>query len=117
MPCLRDVARYVRSKNAGPFWVTVDIFFADDESFRRYRSDPALSTPQIAALFETRGDLVKRFEVPQLQMIKVSFPRGAPQGGMVERDMHSGQAFVRMLGLDLSGGDAAGASPPGRIAP
>lgn len=101
MPCLREVTRHVRSKNAGPFWITVDIFFADDESFRRYVHDPALATPQIATLFETRADQVKRFEVPQLQMIKLSFPRAAPQGGVVERDMHSGQVFVRLLGVAL----------------
>lgn len=114
MPCLREVTRHVRSKNAGPFWVTVDIFFADDDGFDRYRCDPALSTPRIAALFGTGADLVRRFEVPQLQMIKLSFPRTAPQGGVVERDMHGGQFFVRLLGIALGNapGDAGPADPP-----
>ncbi len=39
MPKLRDVCRYVRSKNAGPFWVTIDLFFKDDESFRKYHAN------------------------------------------------------------------------------
>ena len=29
MPKLRDVCRQVRSKSAGPYWITVDLFFAD----------------------------------------------------------------------------------------
>ena len=32
MPKLKDVCRYVRSKNAGPFWVTVDIFFDGEDA-------------------------------------------------------------------------------------
>jgi hypothetical protein len=34
-------------------------------------------------------------------MIKISYPRAAPQGGMVERDMHSGQQYVRLLDVEL----------------
>ncbi len=30
-----EVAQYVRSKNAGPFWVTIDVFCADDISYAR----------------------------------------------------------------------------------
>ena len=32
MPRLADVCRHVRSKNAGPFWITVDLFFRDAQA-------------------------------------------------------------------------------------
>ena len=35
MPRLKEVCRYVRSKNAGPFWMTVDLFFDSDENYAR----------------------------------------------------------------------------------
>ena len=35
MPKLSDVCSHVRSKNAGPFWITVDLFFSDAETFAR----------------------------------------------------------------------------------
>ena len=31
MPKLRDVCRYVRSKNAGPFWMTLEAFMPDEQ--------------------------------------------------------------------------------------
>jgi len=34
-------------------------------------------------------------------MVKISFPRAAPQGGVVERDLHSGQQYVDLLDCDL----------------
>jgi hypothetical protein len=34
-------------------------------------------------------------------MVKISYPRATPQGGMVERDMHAGQQYVRLLDVIL----------------
>ena len=101
MPRLREVCRYVRSKNAGPFWVTVDLFFDGADSYSQYHADPAISAESIAAIYGVDAAHVKRFEVKSLNMVKISYPRTTPQGGVVERDMHSGQQFVSLLELQL----------------
>ncbi|HEX4197746.1 MAG TPA: DUF4387 domain-containing protein [Caulobacteraceae bacterium] len=103
MPSLAEVCRYVRSKNAGPFWVTVDLFFDGPDSFRLYRDDPAIGAEAIAALYGVEAGLVKRFAVDDLNVVKLSFPRAQPQGGVVERDMHAGQAYARLLDAALGG--------------
>ncbi|AEB58853.1 DUF4387 domain-containing protein [Ectopseudomonas mendocina] len=97
MPKLREVCRYIRSKQAGPFWITFDIFFDGRENFDRYHDSEALSVEAFAQLYRADATLIKRFPVPQLDMIKISYPRPTPQGGMVERDMHAGQQYVRLL--------------------
>ena len=101
MATLREVCRYVRSKNAGPFWVTLDLFFNNDEAFARFGASEALSTPNIARLFGVAPEQVKRFVVPSLNVVKLSYPRQRPQGWSGERDMHSGQQYVRLLDLGL----------------
>jgi hypothetical protein len=101
MPTVNDVCRSVRSKNAGPFWVTIDLFFDSPESFRRYAESPALSAETFARLYGTDPKLVKRIPVETLSMVKISYPRATPQGGMVERDLHCGQQFVRLLNVEL----------------
>ena len=101
MATLREVSRYVRSKNAGPFWVTIDIYFSNPESFDRYHDSPALGADIFAAAFGVDAAKVKRFPVKALDVLKVSYPREAPQGGVVERDMHRGQQYVRLLDLEL----------------
>jgi hypothetical protein len=35
-------------------------------------------------------------------MIKISYPRAAPQGGVVERDLHSGQQYVYLLDVEMA---------------
>ena len=37
-----DVAELVRSKNAGPFWQTLDVFLPDDDAYRRRRRGAGL---------------------------------------------------------------------------
>ena len=101
MPRLKEVCRYVRSKNAGPFWVTVDLFFDSADSYAEFHADPAISAENIATIYGVDAAHVKRFEVKSLNMVKISYPRTTPQGGVLERDMHSGQQFVPLLDLQL----------------
>jgi Domain of unknown function (DUF4387) len=101
LPRLKEVCRYVRSKNAGPFWVTVDLFFDGAESYAKHHDDPAISSEVIAAIYGVDPALVRRFPVSSLNMVKISYPRVTPQGGVHERDMHSGQQFVPLLELQL----------------
>jgi hypothetical protein len=101
MARLKQVCRHVRSKNAGPFWVTVDLFFDSDENFARYHDHPAIGSAAIASLYGVDPAHVKRFAVESLRVVKLSYPRTQPQGGVTERDMHSGQQFVRLLDVEL----------------
>ncbi len=101
MAKVRDVCRHVRSKNAGPFWVTVDLFFDGPESYRRYSQSEALGPALFATLYGADPALVTKVAVENLAVVKISYPRPSPQGGIVERDMHSGQQFVRLLDVEL----------------
>jgi hypothetical protein len=103
MPKLSDVCRYVRSKNAGPFWITVDLFFRDSESFERYASVKELQPESLGVIFGVRPDQVGCYPVANLAVLKISYPRKDPQGGMIERDLHGGQQYVRILDLELTG--------------
>lgn len=86
MPELRAVAEKIRSKNAGPFWVTVDIFCGSPEAFDRVRT--GLSTEAVAARFDTPVQLLKRFDIDSLNVVKISIPRPSVQGTATDRDMH-----------------------------
>ena len=98
---VRDVCRHIRSKNAGPFWVTVDVFFNGPQDFDKYVSSPALGPESFASLYGANPELVKRVAVKSLSMVKISYPRPQPQGWMGERDMHQGQSFARLLQVEI----------------
>lgn len=101
MTKLRDVCRNIRSKNAGPYWVTIDFFFNSPENYEKYSECAALASATFAAAFSVDASMVKRFRVKDLSVLKVSYPRQSPQGGMIERDMHCGQQYARLLDIEM----------------
>lgn len=102
MPKLRDLCRHIRSKNAGPFWITVDLFFKDADAFATYASDPALAPARLAERLGAPAGQIKVIPVENLKVVKISYPRPQPQGWRNERDMHAGQGYVSFLNLELS---------------
>ncbi|MDQ1449878.1 MAG: hypothetical protein QOC79_2849 [Actinomycetota bacterium] len=95
------VAELVRSKNAGPFWQTLDIFFANDEDYRAVVDDPSLNTDAIARLYLVDTDNIRICRIPEIRAVKISFPRPTVQGGRDDRDMHGGQQHVPLAQLVL----------------
>ena len=89
----------VRSKNAGPFWLTIDIFCGDRQAFNDVRTN--LKTDQVAALFRQPVDALKRFDIEDLNVIKISLPRPTVQGSRFDRDMHGAQWAVLLSEMEL----------------
>ena len=99
MARLGDRVLKVRTKNAGPFWVTVDVFCGTTEVFEQVRHE--LRTEAVAALFQQPTQLVKRFDIADLKVIKFSFPRPVAQGARTDRDMHGAQWAILLAELDV----------------
>lgn len=88
----------VRSKNAGPFWLTLDIFCGNRAAFERVTE---LQTARVAALFGVAEGHVKRFDIPDLNVVKFSVPRPVVQGTRADRDMHGAGWGALLAELDL----------------
>lgn len=101
MPTLKEVAKYVRSKNAGPFWITIDIFCDNDEAFYKIQNSQNFTPGAIANAYGVPEGGVKSFYIENLRVIKFSFPRPQVQGSKFERDMHAGQQYVRLMDVSV----------------
>ncbi len=94
MPELKTIVEKVRSKNAGPFWITVDVFCGSEAAYQTAKA--GLDSAEVAALFDTPTQTLKRFDIADLNVVKFSFPRPAIQGAPEDRDMH-GASFGALL--------------------
>jgi hypothetical protein len=75
------------------------VFCNNSAVFEEVRAQ--LRTESVAALFQQPTQLVKRFDIPDLSVIKFSFPRPVVQGARTDRDMHGAQWAVLLAELDL----------------
>jgi len=97
---LWNLIKKIRSKNAGPYWLTIDIFCESPSVYKKIKESITLS--RIAALYQIPEDTLKRFELPDLYVIKFSFPRATVQGGRFDRDMHGAQMSVLLAEQEVS---------------
>ncbi|WP_436698760.1 DUF4387 domain-containing protein [Nocardioides sp. BYT-33-1] len=104
-PTLGDLAHEVRSKNAGPFWVTMELFMRDDEGYRVAADPSFLDEAVIARLYDVDEHSVQLFRIPSLNVVKISFPRPVSQGSLRDRDMHAGQHHVPLAMLRVPRSD------------
>ena len=101
MTTLSEVAKFVRSKIAGPFWVTVEIFFDDDESYNKVKNSENISPKLISETYEVDIKKVKTFYMDKIRVIKFSYPRPKIQGHRYENDMHSGQQYTLLMDAEV----------------
>jgi hypothetical protein len=98
---LGELAEQVRSKNAGPFWITLDVFFATEPDYRLVTGSGVLSPQAIARLYQVDPATVRCFELPGILAVKISFPRPVTAGSFQDRDLHAGQQHVPLAALRL----------------
>lgn len=86
---LYDWATVMRSKNAGPFTLTIDLIFDDRTAFERVLTSEAFSETTIARLYGVSVETVGIHPFERVLAIKVSLPRSwSSAGGPNDRDVY-----------------------------
>jgi hypothetical protein len=102
MTKLGELARLIRSKNAGPFELTFDIMFDDPAVFERVRKSGALTAAAIARIYRLPEAKVRFFTVPEALAFKASIPRPRFQGDVLDSDSHGGQQYAPLIDIEIS---------------
>ena len=98
---IRDVLVSVRSKNAGPFTVTFDLFFPDTETFRDMQQRGAITPEVVGRLYSLAPDVVKVHWLEAALAVKVAVPRLVPGGAPGDTDVAGGQQYAPLLSIPL----------------
>ena len=104
MTKLANLARLIRSKNAGPFELTFDIMFDDAAIYRRVRDSGRVTREAVAARYGLPPAKVKFFFCDNALAIKASIPRPAIQGDLDDADGHGGQQYAPLMDIDIPDG-------------
>ena len=101
MTQLAELARLIRSKNAGPFELTFDIMFEDEARYVRVKNSGALSRDAIARIYGLRTEDVLFFFCDHALAIKASIPRPVTQGDVGDSDGHGGQQYAPLMEIEI----------------
>ena len=96
---LSDLARVVRSKNAGPTLLTIDVMFATDAAYQRGQS--ALTQRRIAETYGRALHEVSVLSVAAARAVKIVLPREVPAGAPGDKDVYGAQQHAPLLDLQV----------------
>jgi hypothetical protein len=102
MTLLRDLARLIRSKNAGPFQLTFDVMFDEKAVYDRVKRAGVFTPEKIAPLFQQPVGDVDIYFCEHARAVKVSIPRPYSQGDLEDGDSHGGQQYAPLMDLEIA---------------
>ncbi len=99
---LKNIAKVIRSKNAGPFEITFDIIFDTKEQYERVKRSDALTREKMAKLYgvEDKDVQVCMFFDPAMAF-KLTLRRNWGQGTVGERDTFGAQQHAPLLEIQI----------------
>jgi uncharacterized protein DUF4387 len=93
-----DIAKFVTSKNAGPFLLTLDVVFPDEATYRRFKALRALDRATVAKLYGIdEEDVLKIIEFDPAYAMKVTIRRPWGSGAIGEHDVYGAQQHVPLM--------------------
>ena len=98
---IADLAVLVRSKNAGPFWLTIDIMFDNPDHYRRVRDSEVINRAGIAGMYRRDPSDIIVVNHDAALAIKISFPRPQSSGSKLDSDVYGGQQYAPLLALAI----------------
>ena len=98
---LKDIASVIRSKNAGPLLLTLDVILPDCETFDRVVNSGALAASHMAALYGVSHNEVIVTPYAQALAIKITLPRRHRSGGPEDTDVYGAQQHVPLFNVEI----------------
>ncbi len=100
---LHELAKTIRSKNAGVNKITFDIIFRERAQYERVKRSGALSRETMAALYRIAPERISDFvEYEPGLAIKFTIYRAQPSGSAGDGDIFGAQQYAPLLDVDIA---------------
>ena len=97
---LTDIAKVIRSKNAGPYEITFDIIFNDKQAFDNFTNAGILTKQSFAKLYNIKEeDVLGIIPFAPANALKITIVRPISSGQIGERDVYGAQQHKPLMEL------------------
>ncbi len=101
MARLRDIAQICKSKNAGPFMLTIDVLFEDAAMYRQVKATGVLNAALFARLYNVAEADVLFTPYDTASAFKATLPRLVPAGDFGDTDVYGAQQHAPLLEVEI----------------
>lgn len=97
-----ELVKVIRSKNAGPYELTFDLIFKDNNSYQMVKEAGIINKNLISQLYQiSRDDVISIINYEPALAIKVTIKRPLSAGAVGDRDVYGAQQYAPLMGLEL----------------
>jgi len=97
-----DAATIIRSKNAGPFELTLDIFLKNRQWFDLFKKRRLVSAERIARLYGIQeADVLSIIYFEPANAIKITIKRWCSSGAPGDVDVYGAQQHAPLLDIEI----------------
>ncbi len=101
MASLFDLAQILRSKNAGPLFVTFDVMFADYAVYEQVLASHVLTAALISQLYDVPEIDVRIIPYAAAKAIKITIPRKFISGDIQDQDIYGCQQHLPLANIRI----------------
>lgn len=101
MARIRDIAKVCKSKNAGPFDLTIDVVFGDDATYAKVKESGVISEALFARLYDVDEKDVLLTPYDAARAFKATLPRLVSAGDVGDTDVYGCQQHAPLLDVEL----------------
>src|SRR6478609_8747835 len=101
MARIRDIAQICKSKNAGPFSVTIDVLFEEHALYHKVKATGALNAALFARLYGVAESDVLFTPYDTAAAFKATLPRPISAGDFGDTDVYGAQQHAPLLDVDI----------------
>ncbi len=99
---ITEIARVIRSKNSGPFELTLDILFRTEADYRTVRDTRQVTPELVARIYGIPlADVLSVVYFDPAMAVKATFRRPLPSGVPGDSDIYGAQQHAPLLGLEF----------------
>ncbi len=101
MAKLRDIAKVIKSKNAGPFEITIDIMFDTEEIYDRVLASGVINAQLFSTLYGVDSENVMFSPYRPALAMKGTIPRRISSGNVGDTDVYGAQQHTPLLDVEI----------------
>ena len=99
---LKDLAKVIRSKNAGALLVTLDVMFDDSAIYQRVQASGALAPRRLAHLYNISENEIAVIPFDVALAIKITLPRPVLAGSPGDTDVYGAQQHAPLMDIEIA---------------
>jgi len=100
---LYEIAKVLRSKNSGPFELTMDVIFDHVENYKKVKESGIINESLICKLYNIEEEDISTITFFDAALaFKVTIKRPIDSGSIAETDVYGSQQHAPLMGVEVT---------------